>query len=276
MLNGWVPTVLISTAGFVWVYLSGVRELRRRRHRGGPVSWWRVASVTTGLAVFVAAAGSPWHEIAGRSFALHMVQHVVLMVVAPPLLVAGSPLAPIWTGLPPTLRAHLAVVTRRISRWWLSAWWMPLVVAINAVVLWTWHIPAAWQLALTSEPVHAIEHASLMGVSLLLWWTVFMQRRTSDAMSAVLGLFAVAFQGGILAALISFSTQVWYPTQSVAHLWGLDPLTDQRVAGAVMWAMPSAVYVLGALGVLATWLQRESAAHTRPRTDVWTNSPRRA
>jgi putative membrane protein len=200
--------------------------------------------------------------MASALFSAHMVQHLLLMLVAAPLFAMSRlSIAFIW-GLPPEWR-------RGVGRWWkrLAFWsrgtWMASQPAIAwllyGTAIWLWHLPYLYQAALNSPLVHDLEHVTFFGSAFLFWWVLgrLHQQRGSGSGAAVICLFTTALHGGALGALITFSSVPWYPIyEQYTAAWGLTPLEDQQLAGAIMWVPMGIVYVIAASLFLLTWLQR--------------------
>jgi cytochrome c oxidase assembly factor CtaG len=196
-----------------------------------------------------------------------MVQHLLLIAVAPPLLVLGAPQAGLAWGLPRGAR-------RGLGRWWHRRRWLraalawavqPLpAVALHSVALWAWHVPAGYDAAVASPLVHAAEHLSFVGTALLFWWAVLHRRGSLARVPglAVLALFAVTMESGALGALLTFSRSPWYRSHLLTTAaWGLTPSDDQQIAGLVMWIPGSLVYLAAAAWIFARWMQREQSSH---------------
>jgi putative membrane protein len=195
-----------------------------------------------------------------------MTQHELLMLVAAPLLVLGRPIVPFLWALPREWTLTLA----RFSK--LTAWertWQtisnPLVAwMLNAIVLWSWHLPFLFEATLESESIHALQHASFLLSALLFWWAVIHGRRRALGFGlAVLYMFTTALHSGLLGALLTFANTVWYPAYAErTSAWGLTPLQDQQLGGLIMWVPAGLVYVAAGLSLFTGWL-RESEIRAR-------------
>jgi len=131
----------------------------------------------------------------------------------------------------------------------LAAW------LVHALVLWLWHVPAAFEAALASEGVHALQHTSFVLAALLYWWSVIGHERRQGA--AMASLFTTMIHTGALGALLTLSPVGWYPAYATRTLaFGLDPLEDQQLGGLIMWIPAGAAYVACGLATVARWLQR--------------------
>jgi cytochrome c oxidase assembly factor CtaG len=154
-----------------------------------------------------------------------------------------------------------------LGQWWnathlLKQLWhvltRPLVVwFLHGLALWAWHTPGLYQAALASEPVHILEHSSFFLTALLFWWIVIApSHRELDKGMAVLYLFTTALQSGVLGFLITFASFPWYPAYAqTTAAWGLTPLEDQQLAGAIMWIPAGVVYVVAAVVLFVLWLR---------------------
>jgi cytochrome c oxidase assembly factor CtaG len=249
---------VVLLAALAAAYGRGVHELWDRRGTGEIVPVWRVIAFGAGVAALVTAQSPPVHAMTERSFAGHMAQHMILMVVAGPLLAAGA------AGLPLTLAAPIPL-RRRLARWRASpagrSLRRPAILAVAAAtaqtaVLWAWHLPTLYLLALDNPGVHAAEHLSFVAAAWLLWSAVLgtgPHRLTSPA--AFLLLFATMMPATALAAVLTFAPAPLYPPPALAPTGG-DPLTDQQLAGLVMWIPMDVVVLVAGTGLFLLWLSR--------------------
>ena len=229
------------------VYARGWRELHARvPERFAP---WRLAAFLSGVGALGVAIASPLDALAERRLQAHMAQHMLLLVVAPPLLCLGFPQLPLLRGLPAWLRSRVgslqsAPPLRRLGET-LShplAGWSALAAA-----MWGWHLPASFELALRVEAWHAVEHVSFLAAGLLFWWPVVQpwpSRARWPRWAMVPYLLLADLQNTALAALLTFSDRVLYPFY--AGLGGASALDDQTAAGVLMWVPMSLVYLIPA------------------------------
>jgi cytochrome c oxidase assembly factor CtaG len=214
------------------------------------------------LALFVALI-SPLNRLGAALVSAHMVQHLVLVLIAGPLLVLGAPLVPLLWALPKPMR-------RALGGWWKQAWalrraWYamsrPVVVwLLHAAAMWVWHLPGLYQAALVSEFVHAAEHGCFFGTALLFWRTIVPAGKSGRLSygTRVLYVFATGMQSSVLGALLTFAPTPWYPAY-VARVaaWGLTPIEDQQLAGLIMWVPGGLVYLHVAALLFLAWVQAE-------------------
>lgn len=255
------PFALAGLAAAALAYGYGLARLRRRRAtRGLPP--WRVMSFGLGLALLAAALIWPLDALGEWSFAAHMGQHLLLIVLAPPLLVLGAPLAPLAAFAP--ARRFLAYVPwRRLTH--------PLAAsALHGAVVWAWHAPGLFEWALRFEAAHVLEHATMLGSALLFWWALVhaARGRASGFGGSLVCLFLTMLHMGLLGALLTFAPRPLYPVYGDRpEALGLAPLEDQQLAGLIMWVPGGLGYLLAALGLAAAWLrQAERGAGWAPPT----------
>ncbi len=261
------PTALLLLAGVV--YVRGWRKLHRLRARRFPT--WRLGAFLAGLLTVGVAIASPLDAFASLLLTAHMAQHLLLMVVAPPLLLLGAPYAPLLRGLPAGLaRDGLGPFLA----------WPPLVrlgralthpatgLSAMALAMWGWHVPAAYELALRSPAWHQVEHGSFLVAATLYWWPVVLpwpSRPQWPAWSVPLYLLAGDMQNTVLAAVLTFSDRVLYPTYAAApRLFGLTVLQDQALAGVLMWVPGSLAFLVPAAAAAWRLLSPEIPARREP------------
>lgn len=257
----WDPWVVIGLALSGWLYFRGLRRLWRESAPGRGIRTWEAMAYGGGwLSLFVALI-SPLHPFGKVLFSAHMSQHEILMLVAAPLLVLGRPLIPFLWALPVGWR-------HRVGGWgkagWVKSTWHaitnPLVAwVIHAIALWIWHVPGLFQATLESDFIHTLQHLSFLLSALLFWWALIHSRQGWMGYgAAVLYVFTTATHSGLLGALITFATSVWYPAYNeTTRSWGLTPLEDQQLGGLIMWVPAGVVYLVAALALFVGWL-RES------------------
>jgi cytochrome c oxidase assembly factor CtaG len=218
-----------------------------------------------GWLVLAGALFSPIDALADRSFALHMLQHELLMLVAAPMFVLARPLEA-WTwSLSPYLRRRAAVVTH--AKWTKPAWraitspsgaW-----CLHASALWIWHVPALFVAALSHPWVHVLQHACFLGSALLFWWSVLRYRAALHGAGAMVSVFTTMLHTGALGALLTLAAHPFYLVPGQPTILGLTALEDQQLGGLIMWVPGSLAYLIAGLILAAGWL-----APVRVRHDV--------
>lgn len=264
------PLVVVLLGLATWCYARGTTSIWRQVGRGRVVRPARTVAWGAAVTTLAVALLSPVEAIAHALLAGHMVQHVLLTLVAAPLLVLASPTLPLLRGLPHRLRRRAARLHARgaaLRRAAGTGPWVLGVAAVYGVTLVAWHLPAAYEGALAHVLLHAVEHAMLLGASVLLWWTVFESGRRS-AFGYGTGI-ALVFVAGLvhvgLGAVLSLAPAALYPAYADgAAAWGMTPVGDQQLGGVLMWA-PSKLLHGAVVAVLAVAWLRDVEARTRRR-----------
>ena len=244
-----VTCFLVLAAFF---YLKGWLRLRKALPNTIPV--WRLAAFMGGLFSLWIAVGSPLQDFDEALLSIHMVQHILLMGVAPPLILLGAPALPFLHGLPQRLvRGVLGPILRWAPLQGLGhAMTHPVFCWLAATIaLIGWHIPGAFELAVHSPFVHEVEHASFFTTSILFWWPV-VQPWPSVARwprwSIPLYLFLGTLANDTVSAFLALFDRVLYPSYaSLPRPFNVSPLNDQAFAGAMMWVFGTFVYLVPAV-----------------------------
>ena len=242
-------------------YGLGVRALWQRAGVGRGVSRGQVLAFAGGMMALVVALVSPLAALSESLSLGHMFQHLLLMLVAAPLLVVGAPPVALAWALPREWRPALARAWRRAgglrSVWHAISRPVPAWL-LHAAALWLWHIPSFYDAALWSEPLHYLEHLAFFGTALLFWHVIVRcgQPGALGHGAGVLYLFTMSLASAALGALMTLAAEPWYASYAATtQAWGLTPLEDQQLAGAVMWVPANFVYLAGALALLWAWFQ---------------------
>jgi putative membrane protein len=244
-----VPLVIASALAAVtaMVYLRGWLSLRNAFPTLIPS--WRLAAFMSGLVSLWAAIASPLATLDHQSLTIHMIKHLLLMTVAAPLVLAGTPVFRLACELPKLfIKKH-----PRFSpppRWLKQR--LPLLcwLAGTAAVI-GWHLPFAFELGMRSQWVHSLEDLCFLMAGLLFWWPVVQSSRSitrSPRLSMALYLFLATLPCDILSAFLVFCNRLVYPFyQSTPQLFSLSPLEDQECAGALMWVWVTFAYLIPAV-----------------------------
>ena len=260
-----VSPVLILAA---FVYSHGWLRARRQDH--GNVEGWRAASFLLGILLIWVAMASPLATLDHEMLTAHMVQHLLLMTLAPPLILLGLPPTPPAHGalqrfLPSEPMRQLARVVTHPTVCWLAA--------AGALVL--WHIPSVFMLGMRSQVWHEIEQFSFLATGLLFWWPVVRPLQSSvkwPESSILLYLFFATLPCDILSGFLVFCDRVVYPVfLSSPRSFGLSALEDQQCAGALMWTCITVVYLIAGAIVAARllsprWLRNQAVLESESRT----------
>jgi cytochrome c oxidase assembly factor CtaG len=248
------PWLLVGLLVAAWLYLRGWLFL----HHRNPQRWHggRLAAFLGGLAVVYLALASPIEPFSALLLQVHMAQHMLLMLAAPPLFWLGEPLLPILRGLPRPIRVHLAapLLSSPPLRRFFGRLTHPLVaLPIFVAVSWGWHSPALYELALRSTGWHYGQHVCFFGAALVFWYPVVRPYPSRPRWSPWLllpYLLLADLSNTALCAVLTFSDRVLYSYYSeVPRLGGLSALEDQAAAGLLMWVPGSFVFLLPLFGI---------------------------
>ena len=254
LITDWdIPPVVTCTLVAVGtIYVRGWLALRHTRPRQIPT--WRLVCFLAGLLAIFVAFSSSLDTYAETLLFMHMAQHFVLMSVAPPLIVLGCPFVPMLRGLPgpivrqiggPAFRSRIAHRVQKLFSQLRFAW-----LAMNLTYV-GWHIPKAYEFALSSENWHNFEHFCFFATSLIYWWPIvhpWPSRRRLNSWMIILYLLTSDFVNTGVSAFLCFSGRLLYPSYgAVERPFGIDALTDQIAAGAFMWVFGSLVFLVPAI-----------------------------
>jgi len=249
-----------------FVYLRGWLDLRATSSK--TIEAWRAGSFLLGLFLIWVAVASPLADLDHEFLTVHMIQHLLLMTFAAPLILLGEPMMLLWTGLRarpegdpvrPRLEFTRENVPQRGAR--IIFCWLAATAALVV-----WHIPAAFALGMRSHAWHLFEQASFFTTGLLFWWPVVQPwpsaRKLTD-WSIILYLFLATLPCDILSGFLVFSERVAYPVYlSTSDKSSLTVLADQQCAGALMWTCVTIVYLVAAAILSIRLLSPQNSAAT--------------
>ena len=275
LVHGWsFPLLPFSGLALTFiVYLRGWWMLRKRRERELPA--WRVAAFTAGIGALWMALASPIDALDDALLSAHMLQHFILMSVAPPLMILGAPVVPMLRGLPrvlvrglvgPLLRARWIHAVARFVLHPAVVW-----LAMNAAYL-GWHIPAAFETAVRDERIHEIEHLCFFATSLAFWWVVLAPwpaKPRWPRWTVIPYLLSADILNTVLSAALVFAGKVLYPSYAEAErITRMTAMQDQAAAGAGMWVVNSVVFLVPAVVLTAQLLQPKQRSRIRDQRAV--------
>jgi outer membrane protein len=245
-VDPWIPALMFLTC---LVYARGWWKLHQRRPDG--FGFRHLLCFLAGQIVLFVAIVSPLHELAELSLMAHMIQHVLLMMVVPPLILLGAPHLPLlsglsWGAMQYVLRPFLVwTPLKRLGHFLIHPLncWLAFVGSTLA-----WHTPVMFELALRSELWHTVEHICFLTTGLLFWWPVIQpwpSRARWPRWAMFPYLLLADFQNSALSAFLLFFDRVVYPTYATTpRLFGMSALEDQAAAGAIMWVPGSCAFLI--------------------------------
>lgn len=255
------PILIGGLLTFALMYGLLTGPLRHRLAPAAPFPLRQAVYFYAALTVFYLAEGSPLHDLAEiYLFSAHMVQHLLLSYVVALLFVVGTP---VWILRPLLLNRFFRPVVKVLTR--------PVVaVVVFSLFFSGWHFPAVYESALQNSLLHHSEHLIFIGTALLMWWPLLSPLPELPRLSNVgqlFYLFALPFGQFLVAALLTFSTRVIYPTYAAApRLFGLSALGDQQLGGAIMKFIGFIVFGVPLVLAFFRWYRLENSGTTRSRT----------
>ena len=271
--SSWHPDPLVLAA---LLLLAGVYW--RGRSRSAAADTWRSWCFGGALLAIAVAVLSPLDALSSALASAHMVQHLLLTLVAAPLLALSAPSGALLRGGPAVLRRAVHPVRQRarVVDVVAHALRRPVVVwVLHVVALWLWHAAALYGAALERPLVHALEHTAFLLTGVLFWRVVVGTRavRVSPGLGVLL-VFTMTMQTALLALLLTFAKAPWYPGYTATtRPWGIEQLADQNLAGAIMWVPAGFVYLGVALALLVGWVRATADSSDVPTTGAVPPAP---
>jgi putative membrane protein len=246
------PSFMVGWLLFAALYFLCIGPLRGRFAGSSPATSRQVACFSAALAAMVLSLQGPLHELSDYFlFSAHMVQHLVLILVMPPLLLAGTP---DWLLRPALKSKPVRAAARALT--------LPLVAfALNNVIFLAWHFPGPYDLMMRDHSIHVAMHLTIMVTGVIMWWPVMSPLPELPRIAPPLQmiyLFLVGIPMMVSAALITFSRSALYAWYVEApRLFGISPLDDQRLGGVIMWVPGGLVLWIAITAVYFRWTQRQ-------------------
>jgi putative membrane protein len=250
---------VIVGAGLLGGAYLGAWLMHEKSGSGGSGGPSRPPMFFSGLLALVVALNGPLHDLSDYYlFSAHMVQHLVLTLVVPPLLLAGTPA---WMAdavlralaRPRPLGALIGVLTRPLPAF-----------ACYAVALVAWHLPGPYNAALETHAWHVVEHVLLIATAGLGWWPILSPSTVAPALpygAQLLYLFVFGMPMTVVAAFVTGAEHVLYPFYAAApRIFDITPLADQRLGGVIMWVPAAIIPVLVFSLVFFRWVAAEADA----------------
>ena len=234
------------------VYLLGVGPLRRRYKLGPPVSRGKIAVYLSGVLCLLIALEGPIHELSDRYlFSAHMVQHMLLIYAAPPLMLLGTPG---WLLRPVLRLPGLLPVARALTRP------IPALILFN-VVFSLYHIPLYYNAVVSDHNLHIAAHLLFIVLALITWWPILSPLAELPPLSyplRMLYVFGQTLSGFLVGSFITNARTVLYPFYADApRVWGLSPMDDQKIGGLIMWVIGGVYLLLVFSAIFFAWARAE-------------------
>ena len=255
-----VAGIAVAALGYLW--------LARRvasTHPGNPPKARRAWLFLSGLLALALALLSPIEAYEGSLFSVHMVQHMLLELVAAPLLLAGAPITLVLRAAAPRLRHAILRVLHSLPMRVLS---FPLLAwLLFAAVNWGWHFSTLYNDALENPALHYFQHATFLAAALLFWWPIIGADPAPWRLPHPVRLFYLFLampQNSFLGVALMNAGAVLYPHYLTnLRSWGPSPLDDQALGGLIMWAVGDVAFLAGMALVVGLWVREEDRRTAR-------------
>jgi len=258
----WTGLALLLTAA---LYLRGFMRVHGQMPTRFPFS--RLVLYLAGTIVLALALVSPFAALDDWLLITHMIQHLVLLMIAPPLLLLGAPQIPIVRAIPPPIAKKtvgLLAKSRACRRLLVGATHPVIGLVLFSAVMLGWHLPGPFQAALGSDDWHIVEHGCMIMAGLLFWYPVIRPWPAAERWSRwVLVPYLLVADGAnsVVAAFMVFSGRLLYPVYAdLPRLGGISAISDQIIAGAIMWVPGSILFLVTVIAIVMSALRPQSLA----------------
>ncbi len=247
------PSLYVGTALVIGFYLYAVGPLRRKYHLADSVQRGQIIIFLSGVLIIFLALASPLDELGDEYlFSAHMVQHLLITLAGPPLILLGTPG---WL-IQPLLRDRLIF---RIGKF--------LTFPVVAFILynadfWLWHAPSLYDATLSNENIHILEHITFIVFATIYWWPIFSPVEEGLPRLSIGGQILYIFLSGMptvaLGAGLTFFPPLYAPyIQQPVRAWGISPVVDQQLGGLIMWIPGNIAYIVIVSILFIRWMQQQ-------------------
>ena len=262
-----VPSLFLLAA--VYFYINGLNHWPNKTH---PINIWQKTSFFAGILVLFLALQSPMEPLAEHYFSVHQVQHLLVRMVGPLLILLGAPLTPMLRGMPPWLRQNVIrrIVRQPAARWLYGKITNPIFTVVTFLaLLYIWQAPGPHDLAVHNDWVHELMHGTMLISGFLFWWIVIDPKPHRSRLHyglRVLYLGLIVLPNTLLGAAIVFQEELIYSAyRELPRPWeGFSHQSDQILGGLMLWVPGDMMSIIAAGIVMFMWYQREMAENPNP------------
>jgi len=260
----WQPSIILGTIAIIALYLYAVGPLRVKYRLGEPVKTSQAIAFLLGVNSIFLVLFSPLDRLSDDYlFSAHMLQHLVLTIVGPPLMIVGTP---DWL-IKPLLRNRFIF---RIAKFLTYPF---VAFTLYNVNFWLWHAPLLYDATLVNETLHIQEHMIFIVFSLIYWWPVFSPLKEDLPPLSIGGQILYIFLGGMptvaLGAGLTFAPPLYTPYIYAPRVWGLSPAMDQQLGGLIMWVPANIAYIIVASVLFIRWMQAQEAKQRATEAEMY-------
>ena len=259
----WEPSIVVGTALIVGLYLYALNSLRERYYPDERVKTGQTAAFLLGMFIMFLALVSPLDELGDSYlFSAHMLQHLCLTMVGPPLLLIGTPA---WM-VKPLLRNRAIFLIAKFFTYPAIAFFL-----FNAD-FWLWHAPPLYNATLENPSIHILEHLTFIVFGVLNWWPIYSPLEEGLPRLSFGGRILYLFLSGMpmvaLGAGLTFAPPLYAPYLAAPRIWGLSPATDQQLGGLIMWVPVNISYIVMVSIIFIRWMQKQEAKQMQEETEI--------
>ncbi len=254
------PSIIIGTVLITGLYLYAIGPYRKRHFPHEPIKTGQTIAFLSGMLIMFLSLVSPLDELGDSYlFSAHMVQHLFLTIVGPPLLLLGTPE---WM-------VKKALSNRAIFKVAKVLTYPVVAFVLFNVDFWLWHAPPLYNATLENQGIHILEHLTFIIFSLCYWWPIFSPSKDLPPLpigGQILYLFLSGMPSVLLGAGLTFSPPLYAPYVVAPRIWGISAATDQQLGGLIMWVPVSIFYIVIMSVLFIRWmLQQEAKQQARER-----------
>ncbi|HEX6109933.1 MAG TPA: cytochrome c oxidase assembly protein [Ktedonobacteraceae bacterium] len=259
------PSILIGTALTTGLYLYAIGPLRKRQFPNEQIMTGQTIAFLSGVLIMFLALVSPLDELGDAYlFSAHMVQHLCLTILGPPLLLLGTPE---WM-VKPVLQNKVIFKVAKVLTYPVVAF-----VLYNAD-FWLWHAPPLYNATLENQTIHILEHLTFIVFGLLYWWPIFSPSKDLPRLpfgGQILYLFVSGMPSVLLGAGLTFSPPLYAPYIAAPRIWGISAATDQQLGGLIMWVPVSIFYIVIMSVLFIRWMLQQEAEQQAMEAEAYDN-----
>lgn len=254
---------MVGTALIVGLYLYALNSLRKRYYPEEQVKTGQTVAFLLGMFIMFLALVSPLDELGDSYlFSAHMLQHLCLTMVGPPLLLIGTPA---WM-VKPLLRHRVVFLIAKFFTYPAIAFFL-----FNAD-FWLWHAPPLYNATLENQSIHILEHLTFIVFGVLNWWPIYSPLEEGLPRLSPGGRILYLFLSGMpmvaLGAGLTFAPPLYAPYLAAPRIWGLSVATDQQLGGLIMWVPVNIAYIVVVSIIFIRWMQKQEAKQMQEEAEL--------
>jgi cytochrome c oxidase assembly factor CtaG len=261
----WEPSILIGTALITGFYLYAIGPLHKRYQPDEQVKTGQTICFLLGILIMFLALVSPLDELGDSYlFSAHMVQHLCLTIVGPPLLLLGTPE---WFVKPLFRNKVVFKIAKALT-------YPAVAFVLYNVDFWLWHAPPLYNATLENQNIHILEHLTFIVFGILYWWPIFSPSQDLPRLSIggqVLYLFFSGMPSVLLGAGLTFAPPLYAPYLAAPRVWGISAATDQQLGGLIMWIPVSLGYIVIMSVLFIRRMQQQEAKQQAQEAEAYAN-----